>query len=76
LTTRVCHLPRDAFQEIQRLACCKAFNSHSIQQYIKMSYQLTVDVPLIYNIGYRARNKLGIGDYTLLLHQQAVRVYT
>ena len=76
LTTRVCHLPRDAFQEIQRLACCKAFHSQSIQQYIKMSYGFIVDVPLIYNIGYRARNKLGIGDYTILVAQQAVRVYT
>jgi hypothetical protein len=76
LTTRVCHLPRDAFKEIQRLACCKAFHSNSIQTYIRLTYNIVVDTPLIYNIGYRARNKLGIGDYTLLLAQQAVRVYT
>ena len=77
LTTRVCHLPRIAFQEIRRLACCKAFNSASIQQFIKLAYQgLIVDTQLIYNIGYRARTKLGVGDYTLLVAQQAVRVYT
>lgn len=76
LTSRVCHLPRDAYREIQRLACCKAFNSQSIQQYIKMTYSIVVDVSLIYNIGYRARMKIGIGDVGLLLAQQQVRVYT
>jgi hypothetical protein len=76
LTTRVCRLPRDTYQEIQRLACCKSFNSQSIQQYIKFRYGLIVDVTLIYNIGYRARTKLGIGDVGLLLAQQEVRVYT
>ena len=78
LTTRTCQLPRNAYQEIQRLACCKAFNSQSIQQYIKLHYQLTVDVALIYNIGYRARNKLGVGEgeIALLLALQKVRVYS
>jgi len=76
LTTRVCRLPRDTYQEIQRLACCKSFNSQSIQQYIKFRYGLIVDVTLIYNIGYRARTKIGIGDVGLLLEQQTVRVYT
>jgi len=77
LTTRVSHLPCDVYKEIQRLACCKAFNSQSIQQYIKMTYPpLIVDVNLIYNIGYRARTKIGIGDVGLLLAQQTVRVYT
>ena len=77
LTTSVCRLPRDVYKDIQRLACCKAFNSQSIQQYIKMTYPpLIVDVNLIYNIGYRARTKIGIGDVGLLLQQQTVRVYT
>jgi hypothetical protein len=77
LTTTVCRLPRDVYKDIQRLACCKAFNSQSIQQYIKMTYPpLIVDVNLIYNIGYRARTKIGIGDVGLLLEQQTVRVYT
>ena len=77
LTTSVCRLPRDVYKDIQRLACCKAFNSQSIQQYIKSTYPpLIVDVNLIYNIGYRARTKIGIGDVGLLLAQQTVRVYT
>jgi hypothetical protein len=76
LTTRTCQLPRNAYQEIQRLACCKAFNSQSIQQFIKLQYNITVDVALIYNIGYRARNKLGVGEIALMLDLQKVRVYT
>ena len=76
LTTRTCHLPIDVYKEIQRLACCKAFNSASIQTFIKMVHSLTVDTSLIYNIGYRARSKLGVGDIGLLLAQQSVRVYT
>ena len=76
LTTRTCHLPIDVYKEIQRLACCKAFNSASIQTFIRMAHSLTVDTSLIYNIGYRARSKLGVGDIGLLLAQQSVRVYT
>jgi hypothetical protein len=76
LTTRTCHLPIDVYREIQRLACCKAFNSASIQTFIRMAHSLTVDTSLIYNIGYRARSKLGVGDIGLLLAQQSVRVYT
>ena len=77
MTTRVCNLPRDAFNDIQRLACCKAFLTVSIQTYIKHVYNgLLVDTSLIYNIGYRARQKLGISEMDKLYSQQEVTVYT
>ena len=77
MTTRVCNLPRDVFNDIQRLACCKAFLTVNIQTYIKQVYNgLVVDTSLIYNIGYRARQKLGISEMDKLYSQQEVAVYT
>jgi hypothetical protein len=76
VTSRVCNLPVLVYKEIQNLACCKAFKPASIQQYIKSKHGLVVDTTLIYNIGYRARSKLGIGDMEQLLGQQRVTVYT
>ena len=76
VTTRVCNLPIDVFQDIQRLACSKAFMTTSIQVFIKHRYALVVDTALLYNIGYRARRKLGIGDMERLLDHQKVTVYT
>ena len=77
MTTRVCNLPSDAYAEIQRLACCKSFLSVNIQTYIKQAYNgLVVDTSVIYNIGYRARTKLGISEMDKLYSQQEVTVYT
>ena len=76
VTTRVCNLPIEVFQDIQRLACCKAFLTSNIQVYIKHRYSLVVDTALLYNIGYRARQKLGICDMERLLAHQKVTVYT
>lgn len=76
VTSRVCNLPVHVYKEIQNLACCKAFKPASIQQYIKQKHGIIVDTTLIYNIGYRARSKLGIGDMEKLLSQQQVMVYT
>lgn len=76
VTSRVCHLPTRVYQEIQMLACCKAFRPSSIQQFIKQKHGTIVDTTLIYNIGYRARSKLGIGDMEQLFSQQKVTVYT
>ena len=76
VTTRVCNLPIDVFNEIQRLACCKAFCSLSIQTFIKQCYDVIVDTTLIFNIGYRARSKLGISEMEKLYAQQQVPVYT
>ena len=76
VTTRVCNLPLVVFQDIQRLACSKAFLTVNIQTYIKHLYNgLVVDTALIYNIGYRARQKLGIGDMEQLYAHQRVTVY-
>ena len=76
VASRVCNLPIHVYKEIQSLACCKAFKPASIQQYIKQKHGILVDTTLIYNIGYRARSKLGIGDIEQLLSQQKVTVYT
>jgi hypothetical protein len=76
VTSRVCNLPIDVYREIQKLACCKAFKPSSIQTFIKSKFGITVDTTLIYNIGYRARSKLGIGDMEELFSQQKVTVYT
>jgi hypothetical protein len=76
VTTRVCNLPNEVFNEIQRLACCKAFLTVSIQTFIKHRFGIVVDTALIYNIGYRARQRLGIGDIERLYEQQKVTVYT
>ena len=76
VTSRVCNLPIDVYREVQKLACCKAFKPGSIQCFIKSKFGLTVDTTLIYNIGYRARSKLGIGDMEQLFSQQKVTVYT
>jgi hypothetical protein len=75
MTTRVCHLPNAVFMEIQRLACSKAFNTVSIQSFIKAQYAILVNTSLIYNIGYRARRKLGISDMEQLMLQREVCVY-
>jgi hypothetical protein len=75
MTTRVCHLPNAVFMEIQRLACSKAFNTVSIQSFIKAQYAIVVNTSLIYNIGYRARQKLGISDMEKLILQRDVCVY-
>jgi hypothetical protein len=75
MTTRVCHLPNAVFMEIQRLACSKAFNTVSIQSFIKSQYSILVNTSLIYNIGYRARQKLGISDMEKLILQREVCVY-
>ncbi len=75
MTTRVCNLPNAVFSEIQRLACSKAFNTVSIQTFIKSHYSILVDTSLIYNIGYRARNKLGIAEMEKLVLQREVCVY-
>jgi hypothetical protein len=61
--------------EIQRLACSKAFNTVSIQSFIKAQYAIVVNTSLIYNIGYRARQKLGISDMEKLILQRDVCVY-
>ena len=76
LTTRVCNLHIDVFNEIQCLACSKAFCSLSIQTFIKQCYSVIVDTKLIFNIGYRARSKLGISEMEKLYAQQQVPVYT
>jgi hypothetical protein len=76
VASRVCNLPINVYKEIQSLACCKAFKPASIQQFIKEKHGIIVDTTLIYNIGYRARSKLGIGDIEQLLSQQKVTVYT
>jgi len=76
VTTRVCNLPIEVFQDIQRLACSKAFLTVNIQTYIKTRFSLVVDTALIYNIGYRARQKLGICDMERLYAHQQVTVYT
>jgi hypothetical protein len=76
VTSRVCNLPIDVYREVQKLACCKAFKPASIQSFIKSKFGMTVDTTLIYNIGYRARSKLGIGDMEQLFSQQKVTVYT
>jgi hypothetical protein len=76
VTSRVCNLPVHVYKEIQNLACCKAFKPANIQVYINQKYGTIVDTTLIYNIGYRARSKLGIGDMEKLYTQQKVRVYT
>jgi hypothetical protein len=75
VTSRVCHLPNAVFMEIQRLACSKAFNTVSIQSFIKAQYAILVNTSLIYNIGYRARQKLGISDMEKLILQREVCVY-
>jgi hypothetical protein len=74
MTTRVCNLPNTVFSEIQRLACSKAFNTVSIQTFIKLHYSILVDTSLIYNIGYRARQKLGIAEMEKLVLQREVCV--
>jgi hypothetical protein len=76
VASRVCNLPIHVYKEIQSLACCKALKPASIQQFIKQKHGIIVDTTLIYNIGYRARSKLGIGDIEQLLSQQKVTVYT
>jgi hypothetical protein len=76
VTSRVCNLPIQVYMEIQNLACCKAFKPANIQVYINQKHGMIVDTTLIYNIGYRARAKLGIGDMEKLYSQQKVRVYT
>jgi hypothetical protein len=76
VTSRVCNLPIQVYKEIQNLACCKAFKPANIQVYINQKHGTIVDTTLIYNIGYRARSKLGIGDMEKLYSQQKVRVYT
>jgi hypothetical protein len=76
VTVRVCNLPVEVYKEIQQLSCCKAFKPASIQTYIKQKYGLVASTAMIYNIGYRARSKLGIGDMEQLLSQQQVNVYT
>jgi hypothetical protein len=76
VTSRVMNLPIRVYQEIQQLACCKSFKPLSIQHYVKHKYGILVDTTLIYNIGYRARSKLGIGDIEQILTQQKVSVYT
>ena len=77
MTTRVCQLPSKVYKDIQRLACCKAFLTTNIQSYIQHTYNgLLVDTHLIYNIGYRARQKLGISEMDKLYEQQAVTLYT
>jgi hypothetical protein len=75
MTTRVFHLSNAVFTEIQRLACSKAFNTVSIQTFIKSQYGTLVDTCLIYNIGYRARQKLGIAEMEKLIVQRDVCVY-
>jgi hypothetical protein len=74
LSTHSKSLSREIFKEIQRLSCCKAFQTHSIQRFIQETYNVLVDTTLIYNIGYRARAKLGIGEMERLFAQQ--KVYT
>ena len=75
LTHRVCNLQIDVYKEIQQLSCCKAFKPASIQIYIKQKYGIIASTTLIYNIGYRARSKLGIADMERLLSHQQVKVY-
>ena len=62
------------FSDIQRLACSGCFTSHSIQTFIRATHSILVDTKLIYNIGYRAREKLfgGNGDLQQLVEQQKV----
>ena len=62
------------FKDIQRLACSACFSSQTIQTFIKNTHSTLVDTKLIYNIGYRAREKLfgGNGDLQQLLEQQKV----
>jgi len=72
VTSRVSNLPIVVYKDMQTLACCKSFKPASIQQYIKQRYGIIVDTTLIYNVGYRARSKLGIGDMEKIFSQQKV----
>ena len=73
LTTHTSNLPLNVFKDIQRLSCCKSFLTPSIQRYLQSTYNgILVDTKLIYNIGYRARRKLGVSEIERLVEQQKV----
>jgi hypothetical protein len=72
LATHAKSLSREVFKEIQRLSCSKAFQTSSIQRHIQTTYSTLVDTKLIYNIGYRARTKLGLDEMEMLFKQKEV----
>lgn len=74
LTTHGKSLSREVFKDIQRLSCSKSFQTSSIQRFIQTTYGTLVDTKLIYNIGYRARTKLGLDEMEMLFQQK--KVYT
>jgi hypothetical protein len=74
LTTHGKSLSREVLKDIQRLSCSKAFQTYSIQRFIQTTYGTLVDTKLIYNIGYRARTKLGLDEIEKLYQQK--KVYT
>ena len=74
LTTHGKSLSCEVFKDIQRLACSKSFHTASIQRFIQTTHNTLVDTKLIYNIGYRARSKLGLDEMDKLYQQK--KVYT